>query len=134
MLAFAEIAPIAGSWDAPSGTLTLSGTDTLANYQAALRTITYTNTSDAPSTLPRTVSFTANDGVAAGLAATRTIAVTAVNTAPVVVAGGALGYTENDPATVVHAGVTVTDPDSSIVERPCRSPAISSAARTSSAS
>ena len=51
VLAFADTANISGSWDAGSGTLTLSGTDTLANYQAALRAVTYQNTSDDPSTL-----------------------------------------------------------------------------------
>ena len=42
--------------------LTLTGSDTLANYQAALRSVTYQNTSDNPSTATRTVSFTVNDG------------------------------------------------------------------------
>ena len=30
-------------------TLTLSGSDTIANYQTALRSVTYANTSDSPS-------------------------------------------------------------------------------------
>ena len=37
VLAFTNTANITGSWNAASGTLTLTGSDTLANYQAALR-------------------------------------------------------------------------------------------------
>ena len=39
-------------------TLTLTGTATAAAYQAALRDVTYRNSSDSPSTLTRTVTFT----------------------------------------------------------------------------
>ena len=55
MLAFADTGTITGSWDAVTGTLTLTGTDTLANYETALRSVTYQNASDDPSTLTRTV-------------------------------------------------------------------------------
>ena len=41
VLSFVNTANITGSWDAGSGTLTLSGTDTVANYQAALRSVTF---------------------------------------------------------------------------------------------
>jgi hypothetical protein len=63
--------------------MNLSGSTTLANYQAALRSITYQNTSENPSTLQRTVSFTVNDGDVISAAVTRNITVTAVNDAPV---------------------------------------------------
>ena len=42
-------------------TLTLSGNASVAAYQAALRAVTYRNGSDAPSTAPRTVTFTVTD-------------------------------------------------------------------------
>ncbi len=76
--------------------LTLSGSATLAQYEAALRSITYTNTSDNPSTATRTVSFTVNDGSANSNTQTRNIAITAVNDAPVEasIEGSALGYTD----------------------------------------
>src|SRR5438445_8450920 len=51
-----------GNFNAASGTLTLTGLDTLANYQAALRSVTYRNTSDNPSALLRTVSFQVKAG------------------------------------------------------------------------
>ena len=42
--------------------LTLTGTATPADYQTALRSVTYRNTSDNPSTLTRTISFQVRDG------------------------------------------------------------------------
>ncbi|WP_206609135.1 hypothetical protein, partial [Cysteiniphilum litorale] len=62
---------------------TLTGTDTLANYQTALRSVTYQNTSLAPSELSRTVSFKVNDGDVDSAVLTATVNVTAVNSAPV---------------------------------------------------
>ncbi len=82
ILAFVNTANITGTFDAPSGTLTLTGTDTLANYQAALRSVTYANSSNDPSTSARTVSWIANDGSDPSNTATSTITVTAVNDAP----------------------------------------------------
>lgn len=113
LLAFTNQLGITGSFNATTGVLTLTGTTTVGNYQTALRSVTYANSSDAPSTLARTVSFAANDGTATGAAATRNITVTAVSEPPIVTpTGTALAYTENGAATAVDAGVTVTDPDS----------------------
>ncbi|WP_208123114.1 hypothetical protein, partial [Cysteiniphilum halobium] len=83
ILAFVDTANISGSFNATTGVLSLSGSDTLANYQAALRSVTYQNTSDNPNPLARTVSFVVNDGDVNSTAATSTITVTAVNDAPI---------------------------------------------------
>ena len=56
-LIFTDQSGISGSFDATTGILTLTGSASVADYQAALTTITYNNTSDNPSTLTRTVSF-----------------------------------------------------------------------------
>ena len=66
-------------------TIVLTGTDTAANYQAALRAVTYLNSSEDPSTASRTVTFAATDGSALTGDDTRTIAVTAVDDPPVAV-------------------------------------------------
>src|SRR5204863_44094 len=96
VLSFTNTANITGTWDTATGTLTLSGTDTVANYQAALQAVKYTNTSDNPSTNTRTVSFQAKDSQnSLSNTATRTIAITAVNDAPLVTASGTLNYTSN---------------------------------------
>ena len=44
VLSFANTANITGGWNAATGMLTLTGSDTLADYQAALRAVTYQNT------------------------------------------------------------------------------------------
>ena len=62
VLSFTNQLGISGSWSAATGTLTLSGTTTAANYQTALRSITYHNTSEDPSIAVRTVAFDVNDG------------------------------------------------------------------------
>lgn len=113
VLSFTDQLGITGSWDSASGTLTLSGNAALADYQTALRSVAYENTSDNPSSALRTVSFTVDDGALASAATSRSIAVTAANDAPTVgTSGGAASYTENDVAVVLDAGVAVTDVDS----------------------
>jgi Domain of unknown function (DUF4347)/Bacterial Ig domain/Putative Ig domain/Bacterial cadherin-like domain len=73
-----------------SGVLTLTsagGTATTAQWQAALRSVTYANTSDNPTTTTRNIDFRLNDGQSVNnLSAilTSTVSVTAVNDAPVV--------------------------------------------------
>jgi hypothetical protein len=81
VLGFVDQNGITGSFDSGTGVLTLAGTATIANYQAALRSVTYANTSDNPSTQTRTITFTVDDGSAIG-SGSRNIAVTAVNDAP----------------------------------------------------
>src|SRR5205085_10437754 len=115
VLSFTNTPNISGIFSAATGTLTLSGTDTLANYQSALRSVMYSNTSNAPSTAPRTVSWQVNDGgVVNNLSnvATSTINIISVNDAPVLANSSSITYTENDPATIINSAITVTDADS----------------------
>jgi VCBS repeat-containing protein len=58
--------------------VTLTGTTTLANYQAAIRAITFENTSDYPSTPPRTINVVVTDGASNSNTAVSTITVTDV--------------------------------------------------------
>ena len=113
-LDFVDAGAISGAWDAASGVLTLSGSAGVAEYQAALRTVTYANGSDDPVAGPRSIAFRAGDGGTESAVATRTIDVTAANDAPELVlpAAGSLAYGENDPATAIDPGATLTDPDS----------------------
>ncbi|MDO9354561.1 MAG: Ig-like domain-containing protein, partial [Solirubrobacteraceae bacterium] len=113
-LAFTPGNGITGSYAAGTGLLTLSGSSSVANYQAALRSVAFSNTSDAP-TSPRTVAFTATDGDATSTAATHPVLLVGVNDAPVLSGGGTLGYTENDAATVISTALVVTDVDSANV-------------------
>jgi VCBS repeat-containing protein len=91
-------------------TLTLSGTATPAAYQAALRDVTYANTSEGPSTLARTVTFTVTDDTALSGSATRGITVAAVNDPPSAVNDS--GTTNEDtPLNVAAPGVLANDTD-----------------------
>ncbi|MEA2708401.1 MAG: hypothetical protein QOF78_1002 [Phycisphaerales bacterium] len=81
VLSFVNQNGISGTWNATSGVLTLSGVASTANYQAALRSITYRNTSDDPAAT-RTIRFTVTDGQLTSAPATRDITVTPVNDAP----------------------------------------------------
>jgi large repetitive protein len=95
-----------------TGVLTLSGADTLANYQAAIESVTYLNTSEDPSADTRTVSLQVDDGQAANHASntvTRDVGVTPVNDPPVVTGGGTLAYGENDTAKVVDNTIRLSD-------------------------
>ena len=73
---------ISATYSSGTGVLTLSGSSTVANYQAALRTVAYQNTSENPSTTTRRVSFKVNDGSADSSALTRNVTLTPVNDPP----------------------------------------------------
>jgi len=94
-LAFTNQLGINGSYNSGTGVLTLTGTTSVANYQTALRSVTYQNSSDNP-TASRTVSFVADDGNSTG-SNTRGIAITAVNDAPVNTVPGAQSTNQNTP-------------------------------------
>ena len=72
-LVFADQNGITGVYNAGTGVLTLSGTSSLANYQTALRSITYQNTFTTESTTQRTISIIVNDGDDDSAAVTRDI-------------------------------------------------------------
>ena len=115
VLGFTNTANITGTFNAGTGVLTLTGSDTVANYQAALRSVTYNNTSGSPSTLQRTITWQVDDGAGVNnLSApvTSTINVVSTNDAPVLANGSTITYTENDPATVINSVITVSDSDS----------------------
>jgi hypothetical protein len=109
---------ITGSYNSGTGVLTLTGNATPEEYRDALRSITFSFTSDDPSSATRTVSFKVTDASATDSnVATRNITVTPTNDAPTVTTtGGNTSYTENDPATVVDGGATVADLDDTHIE------------------
>ncbi|MGY0201082.1 tandem-95 repeat protein [Leptothrix sp. BB-3] len=112
-LAFTNQNGITGSFNSSTGVLTLSGTATVAQYQAALRSVTYVNGSDAPSTTSRTVTFQVDDGATLNHASNTvdaTVTVAAVNNAP----SGAdltVSLLQNGSRTFSASNFTITDPD-----------------------
>ena len=99
VLNFVNTATITGQYDSGSRILTLQGTDSLANYEAALRSITYENTSENPNTQTRTVSFSVTDGIDTSNVAGVAITPIAVNDAPEI-----LGVQASGPNLVTNGG------------------------------
>ena len=107
---------ITASYDGATGVLLLSGSDTLAHYQSVLDSVTYGSSSQNPTNFgadtSRTISWVVNDGTLSSAAQTTTVAITAVDAAPVLsnVAASA-SYTEQGAATALSSGTVVSDAD-----------------------
>jgi hypothetical protein len=119
---------INATFDAATGTLTLTGASSGANYQAALRDVRYANSSEDPTAGARTISFQVDDGDDLSNIVSRDLTMTAVNdppTAPthtydatanmavdIPVASGLLaGATDAEAGTTLTVGViSVTTP------------------------
>ncbi|MES1265459.1 MAG: hypothetical protein ABUU24_07385, partial [Variovorax sp.] len=112
ILAFVAAAGIVGAWDAESGTLTLIGPATLEEYAAALRSVTYSNTSDDPSTSPRTLVIRVTDGQDLGPPADAEVSISAVNDPPeLTMTLSRLDYEAGGSPAPIDEGVRVTDLD-----------------------
>ncbi len=94
-------------YNATTGTLTLSGSATLASYRTALQNMRFSNSTDTPSTVDRLVQVTASDGALNSNTATATIQVTAVNDVPT---AGNLSLTTAED-TYVDDQITMADAD-----------------------
>ncbi len=113
VLTFLDQNGIVGVWDDVTGTLTLSGTATLADYQTALRSITYTHTGSIPLATIRTVSFTVNDGIATSAEVDREILINGPNTDPsnVGTLPTDINVTEDVLSDVDLSEIDIADPD-----------------------
>jgi hypothetical protein len=74
---------IRASYNWETGVLQLTPVDTIENYQAVLRTLSYDNLSDAPNITDRVVTVVVSDGEQTSAEARSTIGIIAVNDAPV---------------------------------------------------
>jgi len=117
-LLFTDKLGITGSYDSSTGVLSLTGPASLADYETAIRSITYNNTSDDPSALTRTIDFIVNDGDANSNTAPRQIVINPINDTPTLasVEPTSLFYTENDPATPVTSTLTLSDLDDTTMQ------------------
>jgi VCBS repeat-containing protein len=101
------------AFDQAAGTLTLTGQATLAEYRAALRSVTYRNTSENPSTATRTATFTVDDGSVENRTSNPvavTISITATDDQPTAVDDTAT-VAEDAAATEIPVLANDTDPD-----------------------
>lgn len=118
ILTFGGATGVTAAYDPATGTLTLTGTTTLANYRTALRAVRYQNTNTGnPSNLTRTISFTVTDGTANSNTVTRSVVVSPVNDAPVLASIEAvtLAYTEEQAPTVITTSLTLADVDNTTI-------------------
>ncbi|MCW2922761.1 MAG: hypothetical protein JWM98_165 [Thermoleophilia bacterium] len=116
VLGVANQGGISGAFDAPSGRLTLTGAASSATYQAALRAVTYTDTSSNPSTATRAVTTTVSDE-ALTTSDAASIVVTSDQDAPeVTTSAGSVAYTEQAASVQVDGGITLADVDDATLE------------------
>jgi trimeric autotransporter adhesin len=107
----------AASYDTATGVLTLTspgGSATLAQWQAALSSVTYTDTAITPNTAARTISFTVNDGTATSVAGTKAVTVNDTDQTPVVTTSAGVTafvapYAAAGTPVPVDPGVTISD-------------------------
>ena len=107
---------ITGSYNSSTGVLTLTGTSSVANYQAALRSVTYSDSNGTtPSTGPRTIGFQVDDGLASSNlsnVASRTVNVNP-NNPPI--AGNVSASTDKHTAIDINVLASASDPDGDVV-------------------
>lgn len=109
-LMFTDQNGITGSYSA--GTLRLTGSASLANYQTALRSVRYANSSGSPTTSTRTITFTVTDTARGQSNSTyRGIDFTATNTAPVITAGTSTGVTMDQNGSPIAFSLTLAATD-----------------------
>ena len=108
---------ITASYSATTHVLTLTGSDTVANYQTVLDSVTFNSTSANPTNsgadTSRTLSWRVNDGTHNSNVVTSTVTVSGVDQAPVLGgAGNTATYTEGGAGVTASGALTVSDVDS----------------------
>ncbi|WP_158928549.1 Hint domain-containing protein [Acidisphaera sp. S103] len=110
---------ITASFDSLTGVLTLTGSDTLTDYQDVLRSVTYSfNPTDGDPTggggdTSRTIDWLVTDGATTNaVSSTGTSTLDTVHVGPTITAAGTVAYVADGTATVLDSAVTITDVDS----------------------
>ena len=98
---------IVGSYDAGAGVLTLSGLDSVDNYNDVLRSIQYQNTAGAPDMTARTITVTATSDGVSSETATSTVSMITSNTAPSLATPAS--YTASEDQSLDLSGLSITD-------------------------
>jgi hypothetical protein len=79
-----SVGTILWKWNSSEGKLTLSGTASVENYQSALRSVKYFNSSDNPLAEERVISFIVYDGEQSSNTVSRSLSVTPINDPPII--------------------------------------------------
>ncbi|MBL1210500.1 MAG: hypothetical protein FWJ34_12635, partial [Geminocystis sp. GBBB08] len=110
---------ITASYNSTTGVLTLNSvgqTATLAQWQNALRAVTYTNSSEIPNNSDRTISIQINDGAATSNVTTKTVQIVPVNDTPILGTGSTVNYLENATAVAIAPTMTLTNADTDLLK------------------
>ncbi|MGN6086284.1 DUF4347 domain-containing protein, partial [Trinickia sp.] len=107
---------IASAYNASTGVLSLTsagGTATIAQWQAAMRAVTYTDTMVTPNTGTRSISFeVTSDGYTASNTTTKAVTVADTDQTPVVTtASHTVTYRAGAASSTIDSSVTVSDLD-----------------------
>jgi large repetitive protein len=101
---------LSASFSSVTGQLTITGTATTTAYDTALQSVTFNNSSNAPTTSARTIAFRIRDTYNNTSADdTLSLSVTAVNDAPVISAPASIGVTEDVASALT--GISFSDVD-----------------------
>jgi hypothetical protein len=118
VLAATALGNITVNYNSSTETLTLTGSDTLADYQTALQGVTFhagENPTDFGSNPTRTITWVLNDGVASNnlsTVQTSTVSITNINDPPTLAnVATTANYTEEGAAATLSGSVSVSDPD-----------------------
>ena len=116
LLGFTDQNGITGAYDAGTGVLTLTGAATRAQYEAALRSVTYGSTNDNPATGAgngdRVIQVTVSDGGLVSTGQTSTVAVANANDAPTATSlTQTVTYAEDPGGSVALGDIVVSDGD-----------------------
>ena len=115
-LGFTNQNGISGVYSSTTGVLTLSGSASLAAYQTALDSVTFSSTSLNPTNygadLSRAISWQVNDGTLPSAVVSSSVNVVGVDQAPVLSgAGNSTAYTAGAPGVAIDNLLAVSDPD-----------------------
>ena len=99
---------ITSEYNETTGELTLSGTDTVANYEQVLRTLSYNNASQSPDEATRLIEITVSDGLDDSITRISSVSVVGVNDSPDL---ATIDDQVADVGQLIEIVVTATDPD-----------------------
>lgn len=110
--------PVIGTWDAAERTLTLSGDATIAQYEEALKAVTFTATQGAALVRGLSISVTDEHGIANIAPGFVTLGVSSpTRYVPLVTPIGGRSYTIGESPTKPVASVSIVDADSSHLQK-----------------
>ncbi len=107
---------ISASYNPATGVLTLSGIDSISNYQTVLRSLQYNNATQDPTVTNRIVNVTVHDGLASSNVASSTVTIYAVNDLPVLSVNAGLTVDYGQTGIINNSLLRITDLDNSVSE------------------